>query len=105
VVAPPPGVYSDEFIYEYSFPGQPIIFLSHSNLVPDGTTVLTTTQVYQLGKALDAIHRRFAPAYKPADPNGWYAMDCEFKFDDEANPGAPATLYMKQARPYPGRGK
>jgi hypothetical protein len=24
--------------------------------------------------------------------------------DDEADPGEPATLYIKQARPYPGRG-
>ena len=31
-------------------------------------------------------------------------MDVEFKFDDEADPAQPATLYIKQARPYPGRG-
>jgi hypothetical protein len=30
-------------------------------------------------------------------------MDCEFKFDDEANPGTTPTLYIKQARPYPGQ--
>ena len=106
VVDPPPGITSDEFIYQFTYPGQPIIFISHSNLVLDGTTVLTPAQTYELGSALDLIHRRFSPAFGPlAGNNGWYAMDCEFKFDDEANPGAPATLYMKQARPYPGRGK
>ena len=55
-----------------------------------------------LGVALDAIHARFSPAYGPASGNtGWYAMDIEFKFDDEADPTRPATLYVKQARPYP----
>ena len=36
----------------------------------------------------------------------FYVLDgeVEFKFDDEAAPGQPATLYVKQARPYPGRG-
>ena len=42
VVDPPPGVTSDEFIYQFTYPGQPIIFISHSNLVLDGTTVLTS---------------------------------------------------------------
>jgi hypothetical protein len=31
-------------------------------------------------------------------------MDVEFKFDDEEAGGGPATLYIKQARPHPGRG-
>ncbi|MFT3712746.1 MAG: PEP/pyruvate-binding domain-containing protein [Archangium sp.] len=105
VVAPPPGVTSDQFLYYFSQPNQPITFLAHSNLIAPNTTVLTTTQTYQLGKALDAIHKRFSAAYGPAAGNlGWYAMDCEFKFDDDATPGN-ATLYIKQARPYPGRGQ
>ncbi len=105
VVAPPPGVTSDQFLYYFSQPGQPITFLAHSNLLAPGATVLTTTQTYQLGRALDAIHRRFSAAYGPAAGNlGWYAMDVEFKFDDDQTPGTPA-LYVKQARPYPGRGK
>jgi hypothetical protein len=36
--------------------------------------------------------------------NGWYAMDVEFKFDDEASPGQADKLYVRQARPDPGRG-
>jgi hypothetical protein len=32
-------------------------------------------------------------------------MDVEFKFDDEADPTKPPTLYVKQARPYNGRGQ
>jgi hypothetical protein len=105
VVAPPPGVTSDSFLYFFSQPNQPISYLTHSSLLPAGQTVLDTTQTYQLGRALDAIHTRFSPAYGPAAGNdGWYAMDIEFKFDDEAAPGEPPTLYIKQARPYPGRG-
>ena len=47
-------------------PGQPIIFISHSNLIPDGTTVLTRAQTYELGTALDLIHQRFSPGVRAA---------------------------------------
>lgn len=104
VVAPPPGVTSDQFLYYFQQPNQPISYVAHSSLIPEGQTVLSTKQVHELGLALDAIHERFSPAYGPASGNTkWYAMDVEFKFDDDANPGQPATLYIKQARPYPGR--
>ena len=65
--------------------------------------MLTTAQTYELGTALDLIHRRFSPAFGPlAGNNGWYAMDVEFKFDDEDSPGETPKLIVKQARPYPG---
>jgi pyruvate, water dikinase len=103
VVHPPPGITSDEFIYQFTYPGQPIIFVSHSNLVLPGQTVLSPAQTYELGSALDLIHRRFSPAFGPlAGNNGWYAMDVEFKFDDEDSPGETPKLIVKQARPYPG---
>lgn len=106
VVAPPSGVSSDQFLYYFSSPNQPITYLAHSSLIPQGQTVLTTTQIHQLGVALTAIHSRFSPAYGPAAGNkGAYAMDVEFKFDNDENPSKPATLYVKQARPYPGRGQ
>ena len=54
-----------------------------------------------MGVALQAIHDRFSPAYR-ADSGSWYAMDVEFKFDNDAAPDQPAQLYVKQARPYPG---
>jgi pyruvate,water dikinase len=106
VVAPPEGVTSDTFIYQFSFPGTPVIYLTHSSLVDPGSTVLTDRQIYQLGSALDAIHDAFGDAYGPgAGNNGWYAMDVEFKFDNDADPSQAASLYIKQARPYPGRGQ
>lgn len=106
VVAPPPGVTSDQVLYFFNEPNQPVTYMTHSNLVPDGTTVLSAAQVHQLGVALDAIHKRFSAAYGPAaGNNGWYAMDVEFKFDNDEAPSQPPTLYIKQARPYPGRGQ
>ena len=102
VVHPPAGTTSDQFLYYYSQPNQPVSYLAHSNQIPEGTTVLTAKQIHQLGMALDAIQNRFSAAYGPAGGNdGWYAMDVELKFDDEADPTQPATLYIKQARPYP----
>ncbi|WAS89983.1 hypothetical protein [Nannocystis punicea] len=81
-------------------------YITHSSLIDAGEAVLSLQQVHQLGVALAAIHRRFSPAYGPAAGNhGWYAMDVEFKFDDVADPSAPPSLYIKQARPYPGRGE
>ncbi len=105
VVQPDAGITTDQFIYQYDMPGQPIVFIAHSNLVPEGQSVLTTAQTYQLGKALTAIHSYFKEAYGPpsTDPNAWYAMDTEFKFDGE--PGEEPALYVKQARPHPGRGQ
>ena len=104
VVHPPPGVTSDEIIYQFDQPGQPVVYLSRSNLVAAGQTVLTAAQINQLGKALAAIHERFSPAYGPKFGNtGWYAMDVEFKFDKDG--GATPSLFIKQARPNPGRGQ
>ena len=105
VVHPPPGVTSDEFIYGFYMAGQPITYLSRSNVLPaEQPTVLTTSQVHALGTALDTIHKLFSPAYGPASGNnGWYAMDVEFKFDGDSP--ATAALQVKQARPHPGRGE
>jgi hypothetical protein len=104
VVAPPPGVQSDQFLYYFTQPGQPVTYLARSSLVSAGQSVLTAAQIRELGTALSAIHQRFSPAYGPASGNtGWYAMDVEFKFDDDGADGTP-RLFIKQARPYPGRG-
>lgn len=93
VVAPESGVSTDQFLYYYTMPGQPIVYIDHSTLVDDGDTVLTSDEIHTLGVALDAIHSYFYEAY--GESGGWYAMDTEFKFTDEG-------LQMKQARPYPG---
>ncbi|MCB9765165.1 MAG: hypothetical protein H6739_35655 [Alphaproteobacteria bacterium] len=94
VVLPEDGDTTDQIVYYYSLPGQPVVYINHSNRVPDGETVLTNAQLYELGTALDAIHRYFYEAYGTG--GGWYAMDTEFKFTRDRE------LSMKQARPYPG---
>lgn len=105
VVHPPPNVTSDSFLYFFGNPNQPVTFIAHSNLIPDGETVLTASQTHELGVALNAIHERFSAAYGPkAGVKDWYAMDVEFKFDDMDQPDGKPHLYVKQARPYPGRG-
>jgi hypothetical protein len=103
VVQPNPGITTDQFIYYFDYPEQPIVFSANSNLVPQGSTVLTTAQTYKLGVALQEIHRFFLPLYG-ATPGKWYAMDTEFKFDQPigAKASSEPVLFMKQARPYPG---
>ena len=103
VVLPEPGTTTDQIIYYYYQPGQPTVFLSHSNQVAPGKTVLTSSQLYALGQGLDEIHKFWFDLYGPETGTwDWYAMDVEFKFDGE--PGEEPTLHVKQARPHPGWG-
>jgi hypothetical protein len=105
VVHPPPNVTSDSFLYFFDNPNQPVTFIAHSNLVEEGETVLSSSQTHELGLALSAIHTRFSAAYGPKSGNpDWYAMDVEFKFDDMDQTDGKPHLFVKQARPYPGRG-
>lgn len=104
IVSPDPGLTADQFLYHFDMPGQPIVFIANSSLVPKGTTVLTTVQTYALGTALKEIHRFFQPLYGK-DASKWYAMDTEFKLDQVVgDPNGTPVIIMKQARPYPGWG-
>ena len=104
VVLPPAGITSDEFIYYYDMRNQPAEFIGHSNLVPDGETVMTRRQMADLAGALEAIHFYFNGIYGPNTPDHFYAMDVEFKFNtDDTGADAEPELVIKQARPYPGR--
>ncbi|MCB9795424.1 MAG: hypothetical protein H6741_22190 [Alphaproteobacteria bacterium] len=94
VVIPEDGTTTDQLLYYYSLPGQPVVYIAHSNQVLEGETVLSNAELYELGTALDAIHRYFYPVY--GTQGGFYAMDTEFKFT------VSGSLMMKQARPYPG---
>ncbi|HJN72850.1 MAG TPA: PEP/pyruvate-binding domain-containing protein [Myxococcota bacterium] len=95
VVLPDEGVTTDRYLHYFDNVGQPVVYLGHSNLVPDGENVLTETQIKELSFGLDAIHDVFYDAY---GHESFYGMDVEFKFDQ-------GDLYIKQARPYPGRGE
>ena len=98
VVTPDPGVLPDSYIHYFYNPGQPIVYIQHSTEIPDGETVLTTQESYDLAVALDAINTFFREAY---DTGGWYGLEVDWKYDDKYTPGTP-TLWIKQARPYPG---
>jgi hypothetical protein len=108
VVQPDPGITSEEFLYYYRSENQPVSYLAQSSLIADYERVLSPGQIQELGAALDAIERFFAPAYAPragAAPRAnssyaasWWAMDVEFKFDAVGTEEAP--LYVKQARPF-----
>ncbi len=96
------GITSDQFLYYLDASTPTVQYISHSNLIPAGTSVLTARQAFDLALALDKIHNRYNPAYGSLSGNhDWYGMDVEFKFDNESDPTMPATLYIKQARPYP----
>lgn len=102
VVQPDAGVTTDQYFHYFNMQDQPVSYIEHSSLVPEGETVLTNQQIYDLGVALNAIHTFFYSSYGPDNgSNEWYAMDVEFKFDGE--PGEEPELFVKQARPYPGR--
>lgn len=98
VVRPPTEVTTDQFLYFYDYPNQPLAWLGHSSLVAPGQSVLNPTQVQQLSAALGKIHQGFAPIY--AKPGKFYAMDVEFKFNTDK--GQPSQLWIKQARPHSG---
>ena len=100
VVLPPSGVTSDQLLYYYDFPNQPVVYIATNNLTWDGDPVLSNSQIYELGTALKAIHNHFYSVYGSA--GAFYGMDVEFKFDDE--PTGEETLYIKQARSYPAWG-
>jgi hypothetical protein len=103
VVLPDPSITTDQILYYFDYSGKPIVYLAHSNQIPDSMTVLNSNQINQLGKALKAIHEFFYKCY--GGPGKWYAMDTEFKFDQPENdPNGEPVLFMKQARPYPGWG-
>lgn len=103
VTLPEAGVHADQILYHFKLPGQPIVYIDHSNRIPVGQTVLTPRQIFALGTALEKIHEFFRPAYGPAGgSNAWYALEVDFKFDGP--PNKEPELFIKQARPHPGRG-
>jgi len=97
VVFPEDGVTTDQFLYYYDLPGQPVVYLASSNLVGEDETVLTNSEIYALGGGLKELHDFWYPLY---GGGSFYGMDVEFKFDSDET--GTSELYIKQARPYPG---
>ena len=97
VVQPGTGITADSLVYYYFHNGQPATYYTRSNLVPGATGVLTRAQLFALGQALAAIRTHFADFYDPPAGYGALPMDVEWKLVGD-------EIWIKQARPYPGRG-
>ena len=101
VVLPDPGVTADQFLLFFFHNGQPATYYVHSNLVAPGQPVLTRPEMFMLGQALTGIRERFRRDYAPPPGFGFLPVDVEWKLIDTPQ---GRQIWIKQARPYPGRG-
>jgi pyruvate, water dikinase len=99
-VALPPAsaIYPDQVIYFFYHQGQPATYLTTSNLVSRGDTVLSRAELFDLGRQLDRIRTHFRATYEPPAGFARLPMDVEFKRLPDG------AIEVKQARPHPGRG-
>ena len=97
--SPTPASPPTPLLYYHFHNGQPATYYTRSNLVAPGTSVLTRPELFDLGRALEAIRDGFD--YEPPAGYGYLPMDVEWKLVDDAG---TRTIWIKQARPYPGRG-
>lgn len=102
VVQPDVGVTADQLTYYFFHAGQPATYYGHSSLLPDGETVLDRVELFDLGQQLAALRQGFAPHYDPPTGFGALPMDVEWKLVET---GEAREIWIKQARPYPGRGR
>jgi hypothetical protein len=94
VTNPDPNAIPEEFLIAQLL-GQTrytIQYVTFSNLLPEGQTVLSTTQAEQLADRMNAIHRRFYPLY--GGDFYEFAMEIEWKVN------RTGQLMIKQARPW-----
>jgi hypothetical protein len=101
VVEPTAGVVADQLLYFYFHNGSPATYLVHSSLVPAGGTVLSRDDMFELGQALAAVRQHFTTLYKP--PTGFASLPMDVEWKVVAANGE-RHVWLKQARPYPGRG-
>jgi hypothetical protein len=101
VVLPDPGITADQLLLFFFHNGQPATYYVHSNLVGPGETVLTRSELFMLGQALTGIRERFRRDYQPPPGYGFLPVDVEWKLVDTPQ---GHQIWIKQARPYPGRG-
>ncbi|MGE0872430.1 MAG: PEP/pyruvate-binding domain-containing protein [Kofleriaceae bacterium] len=102
VVQPEPGDIADSLMYYHFHVGQPATYYTRSNL-SGGQPVLSRSELFELGEALRAIRNHFAPIYDPPAGYGRLPMDVEWKVVDDGT--GVRRVWIKQARPFPGRGR
>jgi phosphoenolpyruvate synthase/pyruvate phosphate dikinase len=103
VVQPDPAIVADQLVYYFFHSGDPATYYTRSSLLPAGqASVLTRAELFDLGQQLAAIRTHFTPLYDA--PAGWarLPMDVEWKLVADAD---GRHIEVKQARPYPGRGR
>jgi len=93
ITNPEPGSLPDEFtIANLSGGGGfEIQYIRHSNLIPEGETVMTRDQTLKLRGYMASLHNRFKTLYRG---NATFAMEIEFKIT------AAGEIIIKQARPW-----
>jgi hypothetical protein len=93
ITNPEPGALPDEFtIANLTFDNAfEIQYIRHSNLLPEGETVMTRDQALELRGYMSTLHNRFRSLY---NGNSAFAMEIEFKVT------AAGDLIIKQARPW-----
>ena len=93
VTNPDPNAIPEEFLIAqlYGATRYTIQYVTFSNLVPEGQTVLTTAQAEQLADRMVSIQNRFRPLY---NGDSTFAMEIEWKIT------STSQLVIKQARPW-----
>jgi phosphoenolpyruvate synthase/pyruvate phosphate dikinase len=71
-----------------------IQYVRRSNLVTDGSTILTKAQIFELADMMGQIQWHFRSLYGVSRTGADFAMDIEFKTTDDGR------LCIKQARPW-----
>jgi hypothetical protein len=94
VTNPDPNVIPEEFLIARLMGATTytIQYVTFSNLVPEGQTVLTTAQAEQLANRMATIHSRFYQLY--GGDFASFAMEIEWKINSSGQ------LLIKQARPW-----
>ena len=93
ITNPEPGSLPDEFTIANlsGGGGYEIQYIRHSNLIPNGETVMTRDQALQLRTYMASLHNRFKTLYQG---DATFAMEIEFKIT------ATGDIVIKQARPW-----
>jgi hypothetical protein len=94
VVLPDPDVKTDQLVFYFDYPNQPIVYVGHSSLVGQGETVLSRSSVQELGTMMKKVHDFYAEVYGGVP---FYALEIDWKWDE-------GQIWLKQCRPYPGWG-
>ena len=80
-------------------------YLSHSNLIAEGETVLTRAQIHELGDGARRDPQALLAGLRPGRGQQRLVRAWTSSSSSTARPGESPQLVIKQARPHPGRGQ